>query len=574
MTTNTHSLEERYARLHSLYTSAGQSHVFTFYPELSEIERNALLDQLEGMEIERVNRIYEKAVEGEKKEKEREEVRRSRSIRRKANAAAAAIKNEANGNGNANANANGNGHGNGEDTNQVDENEILPLPADACASIVPPMVGADGQQHASSPTKEMEASKERWNDLGLSAIGSNEVAVLLMAGGQGTRLGSSAPKGCYDLKLPSGKSLFALQAERIKRLQELASLTLSKSKSTADSASSARIPWYVMTSGPTRKETEAFFEAQNFFGLDKRDVIFFNQGTLPALSNEGKIMLATKSSVAVAPDGNGGLYAAIRKPLDVDGTSGGRSVLSDMQQRGIKYIHAYCVDNCLVRVADPVFIGYCIERKSVCGAKVVRKESPHESVGVLAMRGKSFSVVEYSELSKDKAEERDASGELAFRAANIANHFYTLDFLLSTEAMEPLMAFHIARKKIPTVDFSSGEPIKPSEPNGMKLELFVFDVFPFTQELGVLEVERKEEFSPLKNAPGTKSDNPETSRRDLLAQQKRWLVNAGAKVEEGVDIEVNPLLSYAGEGLSLLNGKIITKSGNLENLQDISEFTS
>jgi UDP-N-acetylglucosamine/UDP-N-acetylgalactosamine diphosphorylase len=274
-------------------------------------------------------------------------------------------------------------------------------------------------------------------------------------------------------------------------------------------------------------------------------------------------MLSTASSVSVAPDGNGGLYAAIRQSPSTAPSS--RTVLQDMHARGIQYIHAYCVDNCLVKVADPVFLGYCIEKGAACGAKVVRKEDPHESVGVLAMRDGAFSVVEYSELSKEKAEQRDQeTGELAYRAANIANHFYTLDFLDQVESMEAEMAFHIARKKIPTVDLSTGKAIKPDTPNGMKLELFVFDVFPFTKTLGVLEVPRQEEFSPLKNAPGSKSDNPETSRRDIYGQQKRWLQAAGADVKEGVEVEVSPLVSYNGEGLEKYKGKVFESSTQID----------
>lgn len=274
-------------------------------------------------------------------------------------------------------------------------------------------------------------------------------------------------------------------------------------------------------------------------------------------------MLSSTSSVSVAPDGNGGLYAAIRQSPSTAPSN--RTVLQDMHHRGIRYIHAYCVDNCLVKVADPVFLGYCIEKRAACGAKVVRKEDPHESVGVLAMRDGAFSVVEYSELSKEKAEQRDPeTGDLAYRAANIANHFYTLEFLDQVESMEPQMAFHIARKKIPTVDLSTGNAIKPDTPNGMKLELFVFDVFPFTKALGVLEVERREEFSPLKNAPGSASDNPETSRRDIYAQQKRWLEAAGAKVADGCVVEVSPLVSYNGEGLEQYRGRVFEVSTQLE----------
>jgi len=275
-------------------------------------------------------------------------------------------------------------------------------------------------------------------------------------------------------------------------------------------------------------------------------------------------MLETPSKVGVAPDGNGGLYAALRQPLTTDPSL---TVLTDLTRRKVLYIHAYCVDNCLVRVADPVFLGYCIQKQSACAAKVVRKQYPTESVGVVAVRDKRFSVVEYSEISKEQAERRDPkTDELAFRAANIANHFYTTSFLQQVESFEGQIPFHIARKKIPYVD-ENGQTIKPSKPNGMKLELFVFDVFPFTREFNVLEVERNEEFSPLKNAPGTGSDDPETSRKDLLTQQKRFLVAAGAKVEDGVEIEVSPHVSYAGEGLKAVKGKAFTKSGIAESVE-------
>jgi len=285
---------------------------------------------------------------------------------------------------------------------------------------------------------------------------------------------------------------------------------------------------------------------------------------------DGKVLLETKSRVAVAPDGNGGLYAALRQPVSSKPEDATRTVLSDLATRKIKYIHSYCVDNCLVKVADPIFIGYCIHKQSDCAAKVVPKSSPTESVGVVALRQSKYSVVEYSEITKAQAEQLDPkTGELAFRAGNIANHFYTLQFLNEVEDFEDELAYHIARKKIPHIDISSGEVVKPAKPNGMKLEMFVFDVFPFTKRFAVLEVLRREEFSPLKNAPGTGSDDPETSRKDLLSQHKRWLEAAGAKLEEGVEVEVSPLVSYAGEGLESVKGKVVKRSGILNTLKDL-----
>ncbi|TYJ57695.1 hypothetical protein B9479_001549 [Cryptococcus floricola] len=516
------------ANLRSLYAAADQSHVFTFYDSLPPAEQASLLAQLESIDVARVNRIFANAV-----------------------AAAAAIT-PAKENVNLLEQSPTVHKGEGENGNLVgngpEDTEAKPLPEEATATVL------------NNPEEEA-----KWRAQGLEAIANNQVAVLLLAGGQGTRLGSALPKGMYDIQLPSGKTLFEYQAKRIGKIEKLAEETYKKEKG------SVRVRWYVMTSGPTRQATEKYFRESGFFGLREQDVIFFEQGVLPAFSNEGKLLLSGPSSLSVAPDGNGGLYAALRRPLS---PSSPTTVLSDLRDRNIQYIHGYCVDNCLVRVADPVFIGCCLSRKAAVGAKVVRKEYPEESVGVLAAKGDAFAVVEYSELSKEKAEQRTADGQLAFRAANIVNHFYTVDFLESVEEMEKDMAFHIARKKIPTVDLSSGAAIKPTEPNGMKLELFIFDVFPFTKSLCVLEVDRAEEFSPLKNAPGSKADCPETSRRDLLAQQKRWLQAAGAEVAEGVEVEVSPEVSYAGEGLEWVKGVQIVKSGVLSGKGGLAELSA
>ncbi|KAF5323383.1 hypothetical protein D9611_005594 [Ephemerocybe angulata] len=484
-------------KLQQRYEAAGQGHLLKFWDNLSEEERTKFASQLEALNVERVNRIYQKAVSAEQEA--------------------------------------------ADPTKQAEA--IGPLPKEASESV-------------------NDADKvQEWRRVGIDAIARGEVGVLLMAGGQGTRLGSSAPKGCYDIGLPSHKPLFQYQAERIARLQEVAAQEAGKP------AGSVVVPWYIMTSGPTRPETEAFFKHNKYFGLDPANVIFFEQGTLPCLTMEGKILLDSPSHVAVAPDGNGGLYAATRSPLSPNDPN--TTVLSDLSKRNILYVHAYCVDNCLVRVADPVFLGYSITKKADCAAKVVPKTQPTESVGVVACRGDKFSVVEYSEISKEQAERREPeTGELAFRAGNIANHFYTTAFLNKVEAFEEELAFHIARKKIPHVS-DNGEFVKPSKPNGMKLELFVFDVFPFTERFSVLEVDRSEEFSPLKNAPGTGSDDPETSRRDLLAQHRRFLENAGAKVAEGVEIEISPLVSYAGEGLESVKGKTFTKSGTVNDVVEL-----
>lgn len=292
-------------------------------------------------------------------------------------------------------------------------------------------------------------------------------------------------------------------------------------------------------------------------------------GVLPCLTNEGKILLDSKSKVAVAPDGNGGIYAALKSA----------SILEDMRRRGVSYLYTYCVDNCLARVADPVFLGYCISKHAQCGTKVVKKHEPSESVGVVALRGGKWNVIEYSEISKELSEARDdKTGDLLYRAANIANHFYDLSFLDKVDSFSGSMAYHIARKKIPHVDLTSGELVKPTKPNGMKLEQFIFDVLPYLQPLeqhALLEVERSSEFSPLKNAPGTGSDDPQTSRRDLLQLMKKWLKDAGAEFEDEkeTEVELSPLVSGAGEGLEKVKGKKVRKgSHRVESEQDLEKI--
>lgn len=501
-------------QLKQKYEAAGQSQVFHFLSKLDASQQQKLLKQLSEIDIDRVNRVYQRAIEAEKAFTDP----------------------------------------------QAQSEAIEPLPSESFDSTL-----------SSSPSKVAE-----WRNIGLDAIARGEVGVLLMAGGQGTRLGSSAPKGCYDIGLPSHKSLFQYQAERIKRLQVIAA-------EKKGSGSSIVIPWYIMTSGPTRPDTVAFFEDNNYFGLDHKHVIFFEQGiciqidfvtfsntcigTLPCLTMDGKVILDAPDRVAVAPDGNGGIYAALRSPLSPGDPK--RTVLSDLTARKILYVHAYCVDNCLVRVADPIFVGFCLSKQADCAAKVVRKVEPTEAVGVVALKGKKYSVVEYSEISSEAAARRDTGGELSFRAANIANHFYTTAFLNGVAEFEEDMAFHIARKKIPHVDLENGSLVKPTKPNGLKLELFVFDVFPYTSNFAVLEVDRKEDFSPLKNAPGTGADDPETSRRDLLAQQKRFLEAAGATVAEGAEIELSPLVTYDGEGLESVKGKKFSRSGLVESVEQL-----
>lgn len=243
----------------------------------------------------------------------------------------------------------------------------------------------------------------------------------------------------------------------------------------------------------------------------------------------------------MAPDGNGGIYQALI-------TSG---VREDMRKRGVEHVHTYCVDNCLAKVADPVFIGFAATKDVDIATKVVRKRDATESVGLILQKNGKPDVVEYSEIDKETAEAKDPLHPeiLKFRAANIVNHYYSFRFLEAIESWAHKLPHHVARKKIPCVDLESGDSVKPEKPNGIKLEQFVFDVFPLTplEKFACIEVRREDEFSPLKNARGTGQDDPDTSKQDIMLQGKRWVEQAGAVVvteNDNAGVEVSPLISY------------------------------
>ena len=401
----------------------------------------------------------------------------------------------------------------------------------------------------------------RLDSIGREEIASGRVAVIILGGGQGTRLGFDGPKGLYNIGLPSGKSLFQLYAERIVRLQEVVTET-TKKKTT--------IPLYVMTSPLNHATTEEFFKHRNFFGLDAQHVHFFRQGTLPALTGNaspeggGRIIMQSGHQLSEAPDGNGGIYNA----LEVTG------VLAALEASQARSVHVFSVDNAVCKVADPVFLGFCLSRDAEVGNKVVWKPSSNEKVGVVARRNGRAAIVEYSELSEDLATQTDpATGKLSFGAGNICNHYFTVPFLRKVATAyrnEPaVMPYHVAKKKIPFADVETGTTLPmPEAPNGIKLEAFIFDSFPLAGKSAILEVNREEEFSPVKNAPGSGStDSPDTARSIIMALHRRWAEAVGATFNTAdasdVPFEISPLVSYAGEDLvSSLGGKTFSPSAD------------
>lgn len=340
----------------------------------------------------------------------------------------------------------------------------------------------------------------------------------------------------YDILLPSGRTLFRVISERISKLLSLSG------------APASSLPFYIMTSPVNHNRTVDYFEANDYFGLGRENVIMFQQGMLPCLTEEGKIIMETASRVSMAPDGNGGVYHSLQ-------SSG---ALQSMKERGVEYLHVFSIDNALVKPADPVFVGYCIEQRADCGIKAVCKAHAHEKVGVVALQGGSPRIIEYSEMTPQMAEQTDAKGMLVYGAANICNHFYTLEFIEHTILPNVGYLYHIAYKKIPY--WNGLETVHPTSSNGIKLETFIFDVFPLSKRLAVWEVNRNEEFAPVKNAPGEVSDSPDTARVMLSNLAKAWLRRVGAILvgDESAICEISPSVSYAGEGLEEYNGKTIS----------------
>ncbi|CAL5346673.1 unnamed protein product [Camellia sinensis] len=377
--------------------------------------------------------------------------------------------------------------------------------------------------------------REKWWKMGMKAISEGKLAVLLLSGGQGTRLGSSDPKGCFNIGLPSGKSLFQVQAERILCVQKLAAQSVNE-------AGFVPIHWYIMTSPFTDDATRKFFESHKYFGLEADQITFFQQGTIPCVSKDGRIIMESPYKVAKAPDGNGGVYSALKYSR----------LLEDMATRGVKYLDCYGVDNALVRVADPTFLGYFIDKGVAAAAKVVRKAYPQEKVGVFVRRGKGgpLSVVEYSELDQSLASAiNQETGRLRFCWSNVCLHMFTLDFLNQVaNGLEKDSIYHLAEKKIPSIH---GQTL------GYKLEQFIFDAFPYAPSTALFEVLREEEFAPVKNANGSNFDTPESARLLVLRLHTRWVVAAGGFLTHSVPlyatgVEVSPLCSYAGENLEAI----------------------
>lgn len=329
-------------------------------------------------------------------------------------------------------------------------------------------------------------SEEEYNkylSLGEEAIKAGKYSVVTMAGGQGTRLGHTGPKGTYDIGLDSHKSIFEILIDSIKDDCKKYNVT---------------IPWYIMTGKENNDDTIKFFEDNNYFGYDKSYIKFFQQGKLPMCDESGKILINEKGIIKEAADGHGGIFQSMKK----------NGIVDDMKARGIEWAFIGPVDNVLVKMVDPVLLGVMINNKVLAGGKSTVKANASEKVGVFCKRNGKPGVIEYTEISKEMAERVNEKGELVFAESHLNCNMFNVKTI--EEVAEKNLPYHIAHKKASYID-ENGNLIVPEKPNAYKFESFIFDAFDMLDDMAILRVKRKEEFAPVKNAEGT--DSPETARK-------------------------------------------------------------
>ena len=372
------------------------------------------------------------------------------------------------------------------------------------------------------------AADEKARQLGWQRLKDGRVAAFVVAGGQGSRLGHDGPKGTYPATPVKRKPLFQIFAEKILAVQREAG---------------REVPFLVMTSPLNHEATVSYFQQHAHFGLTPSQVRFFNQRMLPAVGMDGQFLLESETSLFMSPDGHGGSLHALRK-------SGALDALRDT---GIEDIFYFQVDNPLVRVLDPVFLGYHHLHRSEFSSKSVPKRSPEEKVGVLIRKDGLPAVIEYSDLPEELRESRDADGTLRYRAGNIATHILDRAFVERlTEGGRLHLPFHRAKKSIP-VWHQKGEA--RTEP-GVKFESFVFDALPKASRVLVMEVDRQIEFSPIKNPKG--DDSPESSAIDQTRLFANWLEEVGIHVprldngDPATALEISPLVALQAEDLRAL----------------------
>lgn len=365
--------------------------------------------------------------------------------------------------------------------------------------------------------------------IGEAMVRRGEVAALVVAGGQGTRLGLPIPKGIYSIGPVTGKTLFQIYAEKISALSR---------------KYSASVPFLIMTSPATDEATRLYFMEKGYFGLPAAEVHFFCQGTMPALDiATGKLLMAGPDRLIASPNGHGGVLAGLRDS----------GLLQYLADSGIKVIFYFQVDNPLVRIADPLFLGHHSENEAEVSSKVVVKRGPTDKLGNLVEVNGRCCIIEYSDLPERLAHARDPQGNLCFAHGNPAIHLFNVDFLNRVLSNKSSLPFHLARKKVPFLD-ESGQWIEPTEPNAFKFEMFIFDILPLAERWTAVKTTYHDEFAPLKNDTGM--DSPETVRQGISRLAGEWLRQVGVLLppehdEEPIPLEIDPHFALDVEELRI-----------------------
>ncbi len=354
------------------------------------------------------------------------------------------------------------------------------------------LVLGSNQQEDFSDVKPLSAktnlTAEELKSLGENALKAGKVAVLLLAGGQGTRLGHKGPKGTFDLGVEDANSLFEIQANSLKQLAQKYGQYL---------------PWYIMTSKINHQATLDFFAEHNSFAYPQDKLHFFSQNMIESVDNQGKLMLANKTELVRSPDGNGGVFAALKQ----------NNIVDQMLAEGYQWLFIYNVDNAITSIADPAFVGAAIDAGNPCAIKVVPKLTADEKVGVPCLCNGKPAILEYTEIGEDRARKVDSEGQLVFDGANIGN--YLLDLKALQELLNQPLEYHLAHKKIN--HYQDGEIKIADIANGYKFELFIFDIFKEMSGMTVYQGNRENDFAPVKNKTG--NDSPETAR--ILYEKKK-----------------------------------------------------
>jgi UDP-N-acetylglucosamine/UDP-N-acetylgalactosamine diphosphorylase len=387
-------------------------------------------------------------------------------------------------------------------------------------------------QTAQQKRKYSEAGK-----LGIELISKGKVAAFVVAGGQGTRLGFNGPKGDFEISPVKNKTLFQLFAEMIKA---------------AGRKYGFKPRWYVMTSPLNHLQVLRSFRQKNYYGLKPSSVFIFQQGTEVNYSFKGKILLAGKDTLSSSPDGHGGSLRALC----------GSGAVADMKTHGVEYISYFQVDNPLINIFDPLFVGLHVMDKAQMSSKAIMKTKPFEKVGNFCLVDGKVAVIEYSDLPKKLAKKTNSDGSLVFSLGSIAIHIISRSFVELLNRKNFALPFHRAKKEIPYIDLQTGKTVKPQKRNGIKLETFVFDALRFDRKSIILETIRGKEFAPVKEKMKKGPDNPQVARQMMIARAAMWLEQAGVRIPRKSDgsinctIEISPSFALCSKDVSKKKNKI------------------